>query len=777
MVAWAQVFPSTVPPSRAAHRMVYYPTDNTVIMAMGSNNTGTYRADLWAWNGSDWVSLPSGGLPYGGYMGFGMSYHASASKLVVFHGYRGAYDWYTYEYDLVAKTGWSLRSINSPWGSSAWHEQVYVPSTDQSIVVGGYDSTYGIYRNLLAEYKPAYSQWNTQAVNGTPPTARGGVAACFDSNRGVIVLHGGNNSGGTFLDTWEIDVATWTWTQKSAGGPGTPDQREYASMVFDSNRNVCVLYGGRFSSSGPYLDDTWEWDGTSWTQVLTTGPGARNPSMAYDPVGHRIVLFGGHAGGAAFSDTWVLQYDIPAYDVDLNPITVADAEADSFDKDHIWFIEEPQPGGTGLTLDNPSFEIPGEYGAGNDPIVDVPKAWLFDSVAIDFEAATFVGPNRWVEGFEGGWYDNQDFISEFDEGTDLTQGTFGAWPRETTYEGFHQDWGLGNQDAIDEFDMSTLPQGEFNAGGDTADGFEEEWWSRHAIADTASLITETWPTFGNLTETITRLNEIKLVWNTHLGKADVHGGTADTVNLVTAPDATDLASAIALAEHMWNNKVWDHIVDGALAYHREDQKTSIEKWLGDNDLLVIDTQDKAWKVAAFLTALCNMHFTWSSNTGPGFYSAYEDFTLSPTNIYAVPLPAKFDGFDFESDWGNNGWLPSFDPGDITAGLFVVNAGTEDFDSFEAVINMDVKTSVGAGDPFNIDPSHGARVVFSGTFTATLRLEARRNETGQWLNIGEVDNPMPVTVGVDPGYSQLRVYTVTYTSGTPYAQMRWDKLGT
>ena len=52
-------------------------------------------------------------------------------------------------------------------------------------------------------------------------------------------------------------------------------------MAYDSARGVTVLFGGRDVSSR--FRDTWEWDRSSWTQVSTSGPSARERlAMAYD---------------------------------------------------------------------------------------------------------------------------------------------------------------------------------------------------------------------------------------------------------------------------------------------------------------------------------------------------------------------------------------------------------------------------------------------------------------------------------------------------------------
>src|SRR5262249_40323002 len=64
-------------------------------------------------------------------------------------------------------------------------------------------------------------------------------------------------------------------------------------LVFDSTRNVTVLFGG-FEGSGNVSGETWEWDGTTWTLRTSNGPGPRyGHAMAFDSARGVVVLFGG----------------------------------------------------------------------------------------------------------------------------------------------------------------------------------------------------------------------------------------------------------------------------------------------------------------------------------------------------------------------------------------------------------------------------------------------------------------------------------------------------
>ena len=84
---------------------------------------------------------------------------------------------------------------------------------------------------------------------------------------------------------------------------GGPSPRDFAAMVFDCDRERVVLFGG--SASGGPLEDTWEWNGTTWSPVPQTGPGGRaGHAMAYDAARRRTVLVGGYSEGFPTGDTW-----------------------------------------------------------------------------------------------------------------------------------------------------------------------------------------------------------------------------------------------------------------------------------------------------------------------------------------------------------------------------------------------------------------------------------------------------------------------------------------
>lgn len=142
-------------------------------------------------------------------------------------------------------------------------------------------------------------------VIGRPPELTD-AKMVYDSTRNVIVLFGGETVGGggaTQNETWELDLDVGIWTQKFP--QNSPPARTKFGMVYDSARGKVVLFGGFLEVTFDVLNDTWEYDGTDWTQNTTVVPveldGRAQGAMVYDADRARTVWFGGL--DLAFVDT------------------------------------------------------------------------------------------------------------------------------------------------------------------------------------------------------------------------------------------------------------------------------------------------------------------------------------------------------------------------------------------------------------------------------------------------------------------------------------------
>lgn len=143
--------------------------------------------------------------------------------------------------------------------------------------------------------------WRLAATDG--PSPRKWPAAAYDARRGVVLLHGGREgagrSGASLNDTWAWDGQSWTEIPVDG-----PTSRDHHRAAYDRVRDRIVLFGGWNGES--LENDTWEWDGSRWEQVAATGPSPRAPfGMAYHESLGTTVLAGGQDLNEAFSDMWM----------------------------------------------------------------------------------------------------------------------------------------------------------------------------------------------------------------------------------------------------------------------------------------------------------------------------------------------------------------------------------------------------------------------------------------------------------------------------------------
>jgi hypothetical protein len=134
----------------------------------------------------------------------------------------------------------------------------------------------------------------------------------FDPVAGVTVLFGGQGAG-AFNDTWLWDGTSWTSVVPAV----SPAARSLGAMAYDLARQRAVLFGGTGAAGNN--NETWEFDGTTWAQVLTTNspPVRQRHGLAFDSVRNVTVLFAGSAGTTRYNDVW--EYD----GADWTPIAAA----------------------------------------------------------------------------------------------------------------------------------------------------------------------------------------------------------------------------------------------------------------------------------------------------------------------------------------------------------------------------------------------------------------------------------------------------------------------
>ena len=291
--AWTQQSPTNSPPNRYIDAMAYDSAHGQVVLFGGFG--GSYLNDTWLWTGNNWTQANPATVPPAR-AAFAMAYDPVHGQVVMFGGLTGTGrigdTW------LWNGTNWTQASpANSPpaRGNEA---MVYDPATSQLLLFGGV-SAGGTYINDTWVWDG--TNWIQQSpVNS--PAARAVASIAYDAATSQVVLFGGSGNSGDLNDTWVWNGTNWI--QQSP--VNSPSARDGAGMDYDPATNQIVLFGGEDESTSTFLNDTWLWNGTNWTQDTTAvSPPARviENGMVYDTASAQMVLFGGYNNND-LGDTW-----------------------------------------------------------------------------------------------------------------------------------------------------------------------------------------------------------------------------------------------------------------------------------------------------------------------------------------------------------------------------------------------------------------------------------------------------------------------------------------
>lgn len=237
-----------------------------------------------------------------------MAYDATRSRTILFGGgiplSQSPRD-ETFEFD-GARWRPSDSVVAPPARSSS--EMAFDRVRGRAILFGGYE--FGqVFHAFDDTWEYDGSVWARGAVTSPParPAPRHGHAMAFDGRRGRTVMFGGEVDGERAGDTWEYDGVLWTRIFTANQPPARSGHR----LVYDDARQKTVLFGGAITNGRTLTDDTWEYDGVDWMQVVVTAPpvARKDAQMTYDSGRRRTVLFGGFGSlnYTQLDDTW--EYD------------------------------------------------------------------------------------------------------------------------------------------------------------------------------------------------------------------------------------------------------------------------------------------------------------------------------------------------------------------------------------------------------------------------------------------------------------------------------------
>lgn len=291
---WTTI-PASGPAGRNEPAMAY---DGGRIVMFGGRATSNNQVlnDTWEWDGTTWTQRNPTNVPTAR-NGHSLTWNSIRRRVVLFGGGTespGPVFNDTWEWD---GTNWNSLVTTTPPPARSGHSAAYDSDRGRLLIAFGETE-----QNLLADtWELVGGRWR-EVIPAEAPAERSDHAACFDAARNQVVLFGGRNATTlAFADTWVRQLTEW----QRADPTTTPRARFDHAMAFDSVRNQVVLFGG--SGAGVVLNDTWLWNGSAWTMANpTTAPPARaGHAMAFDSARNRLVLYGGaQQDGTLLADTW-----------------------------------------------------------------------------------------------------------------------------------------------------------------------------------------------------------------------------------------------------------------------------------------------------------------------------------------------------------------------------------------------------------------------------------------------------------------------------------------
>ncbi|MHA2265936.1 MAG: Kelch repeat-containing protein, partial [Candidatus Thorarchaeota archaeon] len=244
----------------------------------------------------------------------------------------------------------------------------YDTESDIVIIYGGWNEPEPFELGDTWSYDYNTNKFVNMAPVSAPPV-REVASMVYDSQSDRIVMFGGLEDFETSLmrsDTWAYDYNTNNWTNMNP--PTAPSPRDAYGMAYDSESDRIILFGGL-----GYLGDTWSYDfeSNNWTQMspVTSPSGRYFPAMAYDEESDTIILFGGRSADAKESDTW--EYD---YNTDS------------------WTEVTPSTSPVGRRAHSMAYDLESDrivlFGGSDDADNALDDTWIFDDNAIAWVQAT-----------------------------------------------------------------------------------------------------------------------------------------------------------------------------------------------------------------------------------------------------------------------------------------------------------------------------------------------------------------------------------------------------
>jgi hypothetical protein len=252
---WSRLQATPAPPARLEPLMTFDSRRNRMLLFGGTDASFNRLRDLWAWNGTAWTQLSSD-APQLQHPALG--FDPERDRVVLVGGTSDANLRETWEWNGSA---WSRVSTSFPSTNRQLPTRMVYNAarkTLQTVVTDMNAGSTGARPGQLWEWNgAAWVVVAAQFVSTNPP---GGM---FALTSGELLLH--DTGGSTVTHRW--NGQGWS----SIPGTTRPATRFFTDAEAHTARNVAVLFGGMLSSNQQLSNETWVFNGTSWSQVPTVG--------------------------------------------------------------------------------------------------------------------------------------------------------------------------------------------------------------------------------------------------------------------------------------------------------------------------------------------------------------------------------------------------------------------------------------------------------------------------------------------------------------------------
>jgi hypothetical protein len=312
-VTWSTVSPAASPPPLRSAAVAYDAANQTVVLFGGILADGSLSPNTWVWDGTSWSEHPAATTSSpSARSGASMAFDATARpypQLILFGGrdasgmpLQDTWAWNGASWNPIFPTS----SPGARFGAAMaydGHGNLILfggTTTGASAATAGAVSSPGPSGTTSASTlspSTVADPGSSQSTSGTPPSSA-------QTSAGQASGAQPGDSPTTMDDTWSWDGTTWTLLNPAA----SPPSRTGAAIADAGAHSRIVLFGGSASADGRSpLADTWTWVGTTWQrQAPAMSPPARSGAIsALDTDLGRTVLAGGSGTTGALADTWL----------------------------------------------------------------------------------------------------------------------------------------------------------------------------------------------------------------------------------------------------------------------------------------------------------------------------------------------------------------------------------------------------------------------------------------------------------------------------------------